>query len=103
MDQGSCHRNANAGIGLSFLVEHQLDERVNCFLDVPTTEDLDAEFPAAAAREMGWIDTPLLCTREIAVPKSLIKCIRILMTVNSSKSQKEIQHVYLREAVNLRR
>lgn len=68
-----------------------------------TTKDLNAEFPAVAARELGWNDTPLLCTREIDVPKSLAKCIRILLLVNSNKEQKEIQHVYLREAVNLRR
>jgi len=67
------------------------------------TKDLDAEFPAVAARELGWNETPLLCNYEIDVPKSLPKCIRVLLTVNSDKSQKAIQHVYLREAVKLRR
>jgi len=67
------------------------------------TEDLNAEFPAVAAREIGWNDTPLLCTREINVPGSLPKCIRVLLSVNSDKPQKEVKHIYLKEAVNLRR
>ena len=67
------------------------------------TEDVDADFPAAAARELGWKDTPLLCTREINVPGSLPKCIRILMLVNSEKPQKDIKNVYLKDAVKLRR
>jgi len=67
------------------------------------TQDLTAEFPAVAARELGWNDTPLLCSCEINVPKSLPKCIRILLLVNTNLSQEEIKHVYLNEAVNLRR
>ena len=42
-----------------------------------TTQDLNAEFPAVAAREIGWADTPLLCAKEIAVPASLAKCLPI--------------------------
>ena len=67
------------------------------------TEDLNAEFPAVAAREQGWNDTPLLCAREINVPGSLPRCIRVLLQVNTEMDQSKIQHVYLREAVNLRR
>ncbi len=67
------------------------------------TKDLDAVFPAEAAREIGWIDTPLLCANEIPVVGSLAKCIRVLISINSEKTQKEINHVYLKEAVNLRR
>ncbi|MBU0671722.1 MAG: chorismate mutase [Candidatus Margulisbacteria bacterium] len=67
------------------------------------TQDLDAEFPAAAAREMGWQITPLLCNLEINVPGSLPKCIRVLLHVNSQKPQVEIKHSYLRAAVGLRR
>lgn len=66
------------------------------------TEDLDAEFPAVAARGLGWTDTALMCTREIPVPNSLKKCIRVLIHVNTDQSVEEIQHVYIREAVNLR-
>ena len=66
------------------------------------TEDLDAEFPALAARYQGWTEVALICTREIPVPGSLGKCIRILLHVNTTRSAAEIQHVYIRGAVNLR-
>lgn len=66
------------------------------------TRDLDAEFPAVAARRLGWIYTPLLCTNEIGVPGSLKKCIRILLHVNSNTSQKNIKNVYLNGAKKLR-
>ncbi len=67
-----------------------------------TTEDLNAEFPALAARFLGWTETALMCMREIPVPGSLDKCIRILLHVNTDRSVAEIQHVYIRGAVNLR-
>jgi chorismate mutase len=67
-----------------------------------TTIDLDAEFPALAARQLGWGDVPLLCGHEIHVPGSLEKCIRLLVLWNTEKSQGEIQHVYIRGAVRLR-
>ncbi len=66
------------------------------------TPDLRAEFPAAAARRMGWTMVPLLNFTEIGVPGRLEKCIRILVHVNTDKSQAEMVHVYLREAVALR-
>lgn len=67
------------------------------------TSDLNAEFPAVAARDLGWSDTPLLCSLEIDVPGSLAKCIRVLLQVNTDQEQRQIKHVYLRDAVNLRR
>lgn len=66
------------------------------------TPDLRAEFPAAAARRMGWTMVPLLNFTEIGVPGRLEKCIRILVHVNTVKTQAEMVHVYLREAVSLR-
>lgn len=67
------------------------------------TEDLDAEFPAVAARiTLGWTEVPMMCTREIPVPGSLGKCIRVLLHVNTTRSLAEIQHVYIRGAVDLR-
>jgi len=68
-----------------------------------TTEELDAEFPAVAARGLGWTETPLLCMREIPVAGSLKNCIRVLIHLNTGKSQTEMKHVYLREAVRLRK
>jgi chorismate mutase len=67
-----------------------------------TTPDLNAEFPALAAREMGWTDAALLCTHEMAVPGSLPACLRILLLVNTEKRADEIVHVYLRGASVLR-
>ncbi len=67
-----------------------------------TTHDLDAEFPALSARQLGWLDVPLLCTNEMPVPGSLQRCIRILIHWNTGKKQQEITHVYIRDAVKLR-
>lgn len=66
------------------------------------TTDLNAAFPAEAARLIGWKHTSLLCTTEIPVPDSLTKCIRVLLHVNSDKKQDEIKPVYLEEAKTLR-
>lgn len=67
------------------------------------TKDLDAAFPATFARQLGWDRVPMICLNEIPVPGSLPRCIRVLLHVESSLSQEEIQPVYLRDAVNLRR
>ena len=67
-----------------------------------TTTDLNAEFPAVAARELGYLYTPLLCMHEINVPGSIKKCIRILVHVNASTAQSKIKHIYLGKAKNLR-
>jgi len=66
------------------------------------TDDLSAEFPALAARQLGWLEVPLLCGYELSVPDSLPRCIRILLHWNSEKSQSEIQHVYIHQAKTLR-
>lgn len=66
------------------------------------TEDLCATFPAQAARQMGWSLVPMMCAREIPVPGSLPRAIRVLVHWNTDKAQDEITHVYLREAVRLR-
>ncbi len=66
------------------------------------TEDLDATFPAQAARQMGWSMVPMICAREIPVPGSLPRVIRVLVHWNTETPQNEIKHIYLREAVKLR-
>jgi|SRR5450432_4259853 chorismate mutase len=66
------------------------------------TDDLNAEFPAVAARDLGWTETALMCARELPVPGSLDKCIRVLLHVNTERSAAEIQHIYIRGAVSLR-
>lgn len=67
-----------------------------------TTPDLNAEFPAVAARQLGWHDAALMCGHEMAVPGALQLCIRILIHWNTPKSQTEIVHVYIKGAQNLR-
>jgi len=67
-----------------------------------TTPDIDAEFPALAARQLHWIDVPLLCGHEIAVPGGLPLCIRVLIHWNTDKKQDAIEHVYVRDAKRLR-
>lgn len=66
------------------------------------TRDVNAEFPAMAARQLGWFEVPLLCGYEIEVPGSLPNCIRVLVHWNTDRAQSEIQHVYIHEAVRLR-
>jgi chorismate mutase len=67
------------------------------------TVDLTAQFPAAAARELGLGDVPLLCSVEIDVPNALPRVIRVLMHINSDKSLSQIKHIYLHGAAALRK
>lgn len=74
-----------------------------CSVIVTVTGDLDATFPAAAIRQMpGWELVPLMCALEVPVKGSLEKCIRLMVHVNTDKTQKEIEHVYLGGAQKLR-
>jgi len=66
------------------------------------TGDLNAAFPAEAARKLGWNEVPLLCSVEMSVPGSLPLCVRVLLHINTELSQGAIKHVYLREARDLR-
>ena len=67
-----------------------------------TSPDLTAEFPAVAARNLGWTDVALMCGHEMGVPGSLPKCLRILMHVNTEQGLADIKHIYLRGARALR-
>lgn len=66
------------------------------------TPDLNAAFPAAAARELGWTQVSLLCGIEMDVPASMPRCLRILVLFNTDKRNEEIVHVYLRGTEVLR-
>lgn len=67
-----------------------------------TTRDLNAVFPAEAARQLGWHSVALMSGAEIDVPGALPRCIRVLMLWNTPRAQEEIAHVYLHEAEALR-
>ena len=68
-----------------------------------TTPDLDAEFPAAATRDLGWpSNLALLCGHEMNVPNALPHCLRVLMLVNTEKEPEKIRHIYLGEATRLK-
>jgi chorismate mutase len=66
------------------------------------TPDLSAEFPALAARKLGFGEVPLLCCSEIAVPSAMPRVVRLMMHVETELSRADIQHVYLRGAAALR-
>ena len=67
-----------------------------------TTPDLDAEFPALAARQLGWYDVALLCNHELDVPGSLRHCVRVLLHWNTETPARDIVHVYIKGAAGLR-
>ena len=83
-----------------------LDRDEVCFAYFTTTPDLDAEFPALAARRMGWTSVPLLCGNDMVVPgpnpRSVPMCIRILLLYNTDKPQAEMRSAYLRGAQAIR-
>lgn len=89
---------------LTRLVERNgiaIEDIVSVFFTV--TDDLNAVYPALAAREMGWTETALLCAREIPVEGATTeRCVRVLLHVNTERTAREMQHVYLRDAVVLR-
>jgi len=90
------------------LLQKILSENTLCTEDLVSaiftvTSDLNADFPASSARELGWELVPLLCATEIPVPSGLSHCIRVLLHVNTTRCQTEIKHIFLRNAVTLRK
>lgn len=67
-----------------------------------TTVDLNAEYPAVAARQLGWTDVAILCGHEMAVPGSLPRVVRVMVMWNTTRAPRDIHHVYLRDAQQLR-
>jgi len=78
----------------------QIDD-VACVL-FTATSDINAAFPAAAARELGWSHVALMCSQEMDVPEGFPRCLRILMLFNTEKRSQDIVHVYLRGTEILR-
>jgi chorismate mutase len=84
------------------VAKNSLDIKDIASIVFSATDDLDAAYPAVAARDIGYGETPLFCTREMGVKGSLSMCLRVLIHINSDKSQKEMIHVYLKGARVLR-
>jgi len=80
--------------------EIELDDIASIFFTA--TVDLNADYPAYAARDLGWTSVPLLCAREMDVPGGMSRVIRVLLHVNTAKSQTQIQHQYLGDTSRLR-
>jgi chorismate mutase len=81
---------------------NDIDAEEIAFAYFTTTMDLDAEFPALAARRLGWLDVPLLCGHDMDVqqpnPRGVPLCIRIMLLYNTDRAQREMRHAYLRGA-----
>ncbi|MGF7050046.1 chorismate mutase [Paenibacillus sp. DS2015] len=85
------------------ITRNEIEPEDICSVWITMTNELDATFPARAIRQLeGWDLVPLMCSVEIPVQGSLPKCIRLMIQVNTEKSQREIKHVYLNDASKLR-
>ena len=89
---------------LTELIEaNEIEERDVAAAYFTVSPDLNAGFPAAAARQLGWNNTALMCSTEIDVPDSLSKCIRVLILINTDKEPHELINRYLHGTSVLRR
>jgi len=92
---------------LDLVARNRLDVDEIALAYFTTTPDLDAEFPALAARRLGWVDVPMLCGHDMAVPqpnpRSVARCVRVLLLYNTDRAQREMQHAYLRGAIAIKR
>lgn len=84
------------------LARNAIDEADLISAVFTVTADLTTAFPARAARDLGWVDVPLLCAVEIAVPDALPRCVRVLLHAHSTRARSAIAHVYLHGATALR-
>ncbi len=88
---------------LSQLIEaNEIEEQDVAAAYFTMTPDLNASFPAAAARQLGWNDTALMGATEVDVPGSLARCIRVLILLNTNKKPKELVNLYLNGTAVLR-
>ena len=83
--------------------ENNLDKNEVISAFFTTTKDLNAQFPAVAARTIGWTEVALMCSHEMDIPDAQNMCIRVMVHVNTDMLPNQIQNVYLKEAVNLRK
>ncbi len=85
------------------LKENEIKKEDIAFAIFTTTQDIKADFPAKHARiELGFESIPMMCYNEAQVKDSLELCLRVLLTINTTKKQNEIKHIYLKGASILR-
>lgn len=102
-NEGDAILSATKELLLAIVKVNEIQPDDICSVFITVTQDLDATFPARAIRTMpGWELVPLLCSSEIPVPGGLPKCIRLLLLVNTNRSPREMNHVYLGAAESLR-
>lgn len=95
--------SATSTLLTELIKSNNIDPEYVASVFISVTEEIDAVFPAKALRSfVDWKYVPVTCMKEIPVKNSLTKCIRIMLHLNTSKSQAEIQHVYLDRATSLR-
>jgi len=87
---------------LAMVHENEIQTEDIASIAFSSTPDLNAAFPALAARKLGWIEVPLFGTQEIDCPTGLPRCIRVIILLNTDLPQNAIKHIYLREAIVLR-
>jgi chorismate mutase len=93
---------ATAELLREMLARNDVDDGDIVSVVFTATPDLTSEFPAAAARQVGISDVPLLCATEIAVAGAVGRCIRVLMHLYTTRGPAQLRHVYLRDARGLR-
>ena len=85
---------------------NDLDPQEIAFVYLTTTVDLNAEFPAVAARKIGWLDVPLLCGHDMNVklpnPRGVPMCVRVLILYNTPRPQQSMRFAYLRGAAAIK-
>jgi chorismate mutase len=98
--------DATAELLRELVLRNELDIDEIAFAYFTTTPDLNAEFPALGARRLGWLDVPLLCGHDMAVPgpnpRSVARCVRVVLLYNTERTQREMQHAYLRGAAAIK-
>jgi chorismate mutase len=87
----------------NIVAENSLDESEVISAFFTTTKDLNAQFPAVAARTIGWTKVALMCSHEMDIPDAQNMCIRVMIHINTDMLPNQIRNIYLKDAVNLRK
>ncbi|WP_042477987.1 chorismate mutase [Bacillus ndiopicus] len=103
VDQQELVWEATAQLVQEMVKANNIDIEHIASVTVSTTTDITSAFPAKAVRTLeGWQYVPIMCMHEMDVAGALPLCIRVLMLVNTTVAQKDVQHIYLNDAVSLR-